>query len=179
MKLHLLPLTLVAAAALSACGGSSDANAPAAVAHVLMISVDGLHQQDVANCIAAKTCPSIAALAQNGVSYTNAFTPGLSDSFPGLAALVTGGSPRTTGLFYDVSYDRTLYSPSDTTCTGVQGWNVVFDETVGIDSVNGGARTHLDGGGTFNPQALPHARSRPAVRMPPSVPPAHTESMEW
>ncbi len=158
MKLHLLPLTLIAAAALTACGGSSDANAPAAVAHVLMISVDGLHQQDVANCIAAKTCPSIAALAQNGVSYTNAFTPGLSDSFPGLAALVTGGSPRTTGLFYDVSYDRTLYSPSDVTCTGVQGWNVVFDETVGIDSVNGGARTHLDGGGTFNPQALPHAK---------------------
>ena len=158
MKLHLLPLTLMAAAALTACGGSSDASAPAAVAHVLMISVDGLHQQDVANCIAAKTCPSIAALAQTGVNYTNAFTPGLSDSFPGLAALVTGGSPKTTGLFYDVSYDRTLYAPSDTTCTGVQGWNVAFDETVGIDSVNGGARTHLDGGGAFNPQALPHAK---------------------
>ena len=153
-----LTLTLIASAALSACGGNSDYNAPPAVAHVLMISVDGLHQQDVANCIAAKTCPSIAALAQTGVNYTNAFTPGLSDSFPGLAALVTGGSAKSTGLFYDVSYDRTLYSPNDVACTGVQGWNVAFDETVGIDSVNGGARTHLDGGGAFNPQAIPHAK---------------------
>lgn len=163
MKRYLRPLTIVATGVLSACGGGSGDSSvllsPApAVAHVLLISVDGLHEQDVAHCIAAKTCPSIAALAQTGVNYTNASTPGLSDSFPGLAALVTGGSPKTTGLFYDVSYDRTLYAPSDTACAGVQGWNVVFDETVGIDSVNGGARIHLDGGGTFNPQAIPHAK---------------------
>ena len=154
----LLPLTLLAAAALTACGGSSNSTpAAVAVSHVLLISVDGLHEQDVANCIAAKTCPTIAALAQTGVNYTNASTPGLSDSFPGLAALLTGGSPKSTGLFYDVSYDRTLYSPSDVTCTGVQGWSVIFDETTGIDSFNGGTRTHLDGGGAFNPQAIPHA----------------------
>ncbi len=159
MNLYTLSLTLIAAAAaLTACGGSSDSNPTRATAsRVLLISVDGLHQQDVANCIAANTCPTIAALAQTGVNYSNAFTPGLSDSFPGLAALVTGGSPKTTGLFYDVSYDRTLYAPSDTTCAGTAGWNVVFDETTGIDSVDGGARVHLDGGGAFNPQAIPHA----------------------
>ncbi|AOK32422.1 MULTISPECIES: alkaline phosphatase family protein [Burkholderia] len=126
--------------------------------HVLLISVDGLHEQDVARCIGANTCPNLALLAKSGVTYTNAHTPGLSDSFPGLAALVTGGSPKTAGLFYDVSYDRTLYAPSDTTCSGKQGWNVVFDETTGIDGENGGALTHLDGGGAFNPQAIPHAR---------------------
>src|SRR5450631_3589531 len=158
MKLDLLSLTLLAAAALTACGGSSDSTSTVtSVSHVLLISVDGLHAQDVANCIAAKTCPTIALLAQTGVNYTNAYTPGLSDSFPGLAALVTGGSPKSTGLFYDASYDRTLYAPSDTTCAGVQGWQVIFDETTGIDSINGGSRVHLDGGGSFNPQAIPHA----------------------
>jgi predicted AlkP superfamily pyrophosphatase or phosphodiesterase len=153
--------TLGASLALAACGGSYDnspTNAIAGAQHVLLVSIDGLHQQDLANCIAAKTCPSIATLANNGVTYSNAFTPGLSDSFPGLAALVTGGSPKSAGLFYDVSYDRTLYAPSDTQCTGTQGWNVVFDETTGIDAMNGGDLTHLDGGGAFNPQAIPNAK---------------------
>ncbi|WP_116141825.1 alkaline phosphatase family protein [Trinickia diaoshuihuensis] len=127
------------------------------IERVLLISIDGLHEQDLARCIGGNTCPNLASLAQSGVTYTGAHTPGLSDSFPGLAALVTGGSPKTAGLFYDVSYDRTLYAPSDTNCTGKQGWNVVFDETTGIDAQNGGALTHLDGGAAFNPQAIPHA----------------------
>ncbi|MDN7181567.1 alkaline phosphatase family protein [Caballeronia sp. SEWSISQ10-4 2] len=124
---------------------------------VLLISFDGLHEQDVARCIGANTCPNLAVLAKSGVTYTNAHTPGLSDSFPGLTALVTGGSPKTAGLFYDVSYDRTLYAPTDTTCSGKQGWNVVFDETTGIDGENGGPLIHLNGGGAFNPQAIPNA----------------------
>ncbi|KAA1011054.1 alkaline phosphatase family protein [Paraburkholderia panacisoli] len=127
------------------------------VKHVLLLSFDGLHEQDVARCIGSNSCPNLALLAKSGMNYTNAYTPGLSDSFPGLAALVTGGSPKSAGLFYDVSYDRTLYAPSDTGCTGKQGWNVVFDETTGVDGENGGALTHLDGGGAFNPQAIPHA----------------------
>lgn len=146
----------------SGCGSDNKNSADSSTVssapmRVLLISVDGMHQQDLANCIANKTCPNLAALSQTGVNYSNAVTPGLSDSFPGLAALITGGSPKSTGLFYDVSYDRTLYSPSDTNCTGQQGWNVVFDETVGIDAQNGGALTHLDGGGSFNPQAIPNA----------------------
>jgi len=127
------------------------------VKHVLLISFDGLHEQDVARCIGSNTCPNLALLAKSGTTYDNAHTPGLSDSFPGLAALLTGGSPKSAGLFYDVSYDRTLYAPTDSHCTGKTGWNVVFDETTGIDAENGGALIHLDGGGAFNPQAIPHA----------------------
>ncbi|MEZ0601126.1 alkaline phosphatase family protein [Paraburkholderia sp. IW21] len=163
---YALPSGLILAALLSACGGHDDnpststpaSNGIASAQHVLLVSVDGMHQQDLANCIANKTCPNIAALAQTGVTYSNAFTPGLSDSFPGLAALLTGGSPKTAGLFYDVSYDRTLYAPSDTQCKGAQGWNVVFDETTGIDAMNGGALVHMNGGGAFNPQAIPNAK---------------------
>lgn len=165
MKSAPIALAVATLALLSACGGDSastpsvpPAAAPApAPSHVLLISVDGLHEQDVAHCLSAGTCPTIAALAATGVHYTNAATPGLSDSFPGLAALLTGGTPKSAGLFYDVSYDRTLFAPSDTTCSGTRGWNVVFDETTGIDGFNGGALVHLDGGGAFNPQAIPHA----------------------
>ncbi|MCK9684381.1 alkaline phosphatase family protein [Scleromatobacter humisilvae] len=126
--------------------------------HVLIVSIDGMHQQDLARCISDKTCPNIAALARHGVTYTNAYTPGLSDSVPGLAALVTGGGPRSTGLFYDDVYDRTLYAGTDTHCTGTQGVEVFLQEQVGIDAMNGGALVHLDGGGAFNPQQIPHRK---------------------
>jgi hypothetical protein len=158
MKFKLITLSVLVATLFSGCGSNNSSSSTAPTpARVLLISVDGLHQQDLTNCIANNTCPNMAALGQTGVNYTNASTPGLSDSFPGLAALITGGSPKTTGLFYDVSYDRTLYAPSDTSCKGQQGWNVIFDETTGIDAINGGALTHLDGGGAFNPQAIPNA----------------------
>ncbi|CAM8828644.1 alkaline phosphatase family protein [Burkholderia pseudomallei] len=151
-------LAFAGAASAAAVQGRDHDSRPVDAKRVLLASIDGLHEQDLARCIGANTCPNLALLAKSGVTYTNARTPGLSDSFPGLAALVTGGSPKSAGLFYDVSYDRTLYAPSDATCSGKQGWNVVFDETTGIDAMNGGALTHLDGGGAFNPQAIPHAR---------------------
>jgi hypothetical protein len=164
-RLTLLATAFAAVVSLTACAVGSDGHsnlaAPAhdagAIAHVLLLSVDGLHEEDVARCIAASTCPHIAALGGTGVRYTNASTPGLSDSFPGLAALLTGGTPRSAGLFYDVSYDRTLYAPGDAHCTGATGWNMVLNETVGIDAFNGGSAIHLDGGGDFNPQAIPYA----------------------
>ncbi|CAM8772677.1 Type I phosphodiesterase/nucleotide pyrophosphatase [Burkholderia pseudomallei] len=151
-------LAFAGAASAAAVQDRDHDSRPVGAKRVLLASIDGLHEQDLARCIGANTCPNLALLAKSGVTYTNARTPGLSDSFPGLAALVTGGSPKSAGLFYDVSYDRTLYAPSDATCSGKQGWNVVFDETTGIDAMNGGALTHLDGGGAFNPQAIPHAR---------------------
>ena len=129
-----------------------------AVERVLILSIDGLHQQDMARCVADGTCPSIAALARHGVTYTQAYTPGLSDSVPGLAALVTGGGPRSTGLFYDDVYDRTLYAGTDTQCLGRPGVEVLLQEQVGIDAMNGGALVHLDGGGAFNPQQIPRRK---------------------
>jgi hypothetical protein len=38
-----------------------------------------------------------------------------------LAALVSGGSPKSTGLYYDVAYDRSLDAPAATTGTGLAG----------------------------------------------------------
>ncbi len=128
------------------------------IRHVLMVSVDGMHQQDLDRCVAHGTCPNIAELAEHGVIYAKAFTPGLSDSVPGLAALVTGGSPLSTGLFYDDVYDRTLYPGTDPTCSTTPGVEVFLQELVGVDNLNGGALLHLDGGGSFNPQQIPRRK---------------------
>lgn len=128
------------------------------IKHVLLISVDGMHQQDLDLCVANGSCPNIAALANHGITYTKAFTPGLSDSVPGLAALVTGGTPFSTGLFYDDMYDRTLYPGTDPTCSTTPGVEVFLQELVGVDALNGGALSHMDGGGSFNPQQIPRRK---------------------
>src|SRR5580692_2547161 len=69
--------------------------------HVLLISVDGLHAIDAANYVAAHPGGTLAALAHSGLFYSNALTTAPSDSFPGLVAQVTGGTPSVTGVFYD------------------------------------------------------------------------------
>src|SRR6266481_6146414 len=80
--------------------------------HVLLISVDGLHALDLANYVAANPASSLAALAHTGIFYPNALTSAPSDSFPGFVAQVTGGTPKSTGVFYDDSYDRTYFAPA-------------------------------------------------------------------
>jgi len=100
--------------------------------HVLLISVDGLHALDVANFVESHQGSALAELSHHGITYSNARTPANSDSFPGLLALVTGGSPISHGLFYDVSYDRTIFDPTNTACAGPAGNNMVFDESIDL-----------------------------------------------
>src|SRR5215831_11420276 len=76
------------------------------IRRVLLISVDGMHALDYQNCVSGGYCPNLAALGRTGVNYTRTTTSRPSDSFPGLMALVTGGTPRTVGAYYDVAYDR-------------------------------------------------------------------------
>jgi hypothetical protein len=83
----------------------------APVHHVLLISVDGLHASDVTRCVAAGLCPNIATLMARGTSYSNVSASEPSDSSPGLMALATGGTPKLTGVYYDDSYDRTMFTP--------------------------------------------------------------------
>ena len=88
------------------------------VGHVLLISVDGLHQQDLAWYVDHRPGSVLARLSGSGVSYRNAVTPFPSDSFPGMVAQVTGGLPKTTGVFYDDSYNRGLLPAGTTSCAG-------------------------------------------------------------
>jgi len=95
------------------------------IQHVLLISIDGMHAVDFANCVASNTCPHLAELGETGVTYTRTSTSRPSDSFPGLMALVTGGTPRTVGAFYDVAYDRVLAPPTVMTGNGLPAGNCV------------------------------------------------------
>ena len=88
--------------------------------HVLAISVDGFHGSDVEKYIKLRPKSAIAELVEDGYEYTNAYTTGPSDSFPGTLAQFTGAGPRTTGVWYDDAYDRTFYPPSSG-CKGPAG----------------------------------------------------------
>jgi hypothetical protein len=139
------------------------------IKRVLLISIDGMHALDFINCAegisgvngGAAYCPNLAELAETGVNYLDTSTSKPSDSFPGLMALITGGSPRTVGAFYDVAYDRSLDPPATTTGNGVTGapglctpntpptgTTTEFDEGIDIDKtlLNGGAPAGVDGG---------------------------------
>jgi hypothetical protein len=140
------------------------------IQRVLLISIDGMHALDYKNCVQGGYCPSLAALGQTGVSYTNTSTSKPSDSFPGLMALVTGGTPRLVGAYYDVAYDRILAPPLTTTGNGnlagpcvpntPNGTTTEYEEGVDIDQskLNGGApgASLIDGGiNAIDPNKLP------------------------
>jgi predicted AlkP superfamily pyrophosphatase or phosphodiesterase len=129
--------------------------------HVLLISVDGLHALDVSNYVSAHPNSALAELSGHGITYSNARTPTNSDSFPGLLALITGGSQISHGLFYDVSYDRTIFAPTDPTCSNPAGPGnmMVFDESIDV-YVNGVSQNKID------PKMLPnHIVNGRCVRM--------------
>lgn len=115
--------------------------------HVLLISVDGLHQADLARFIDSNRHSTLAKLARTGKIYDNAETTKPSDSFPGMLALVTGGTPAATGIYYDASWDRTL-SPPGSDCSKV-GAAAEFDEAIDIDA------DAVDAGGGIDEKKLP------------------------
>ncbi|MGA7909930.1 MAG: alkaline phosphatase family protein [Candidatus Dormiibacterota bacterium] len=99
--------------------------------HVLLISVDGLHQTDLAWYTAKHPDSALGKLVGQGVLYTNAMTPFPSDSFPGMVAQVTGGNPKTTGVYYDDSYNHALLPAGTTNCVGVTpGVEVTYFEAL-------------------------------------------------
>jgi arylsulfatase A-like enzyme len=125
--------------------------------HVLLVSVDGLHEADLSRWIAAHPFSTLAQLARTGVRYTDAHATTPSDSFPGLLALVTGGTPRSTGVYYDDSYDRTLFPPGSD-CTGAPGTECTYFEILEQDF------TQLFS--PINPDNLPRARDASGVCRP-------------
>ena len=77
-----------------------------------------------------------------------------------MTGIVTGGTPKTTGVYYDVAYDRSLDPPAKTTGNGVQagrcaaygrptGTTTEFEEGIDKDQtkLNGGASASLTEGG--------------------------------
>ncbi|HWC23654.1 MAG TPA: alkaline phosphatase family protein [Flexivirga sp.] len=129
-------MTLAAAAAVSV-GAATAATAHAAPSHhrtaqpqhVLLISVDGMHQSDLDWYVAHHPGSTLAKLTHTGLQYTHAATSNPSDSDPGGTALMTGGNPRTTGVYYDVEYSHTTDQPGVACTPGkpATGGDVVYD----------------------------------------------------
>ncbi len=130
------------------------------IKHVLLVSIDGMHAVDFINCANGVSsvntgepyCPNLLALSKRGINYVAASTSKPSDSFPGLTAIITGGSPALTGVYYDVAYSRNYDAPATTTGNGLgagpctpyaapTGTTTEYEEGIDIDQtkVNGGA----------------------------------------
>jgi len=153
-------VTLSLAALVCSAGSAIAQDNDAPIKRVLLISVDGMHAVDFTNCRngisgvngGAPYCPALASLGKTGVNYVAASTSKPSDSFPGLTAIVTGGSPALTGIYYDVAYSRNFDAPAKTTGNGLAagpctpytkptGTTTEYEEGIDIDQtkLNGGA----------------------------------------
>jgi arylsulfatase A-like enzyme len=137
------------------------------IQHVLLISVDGLHQSDLELYVAEHPSSTLAKLARGGAEFSNAHTAVPSDSDPGGTALMTGGDPRATGVYYDVEYSHGVFPPGTTDCSGpVPGGNVIYDSP--DDTVNAVPDLLSNGSGnTFpafdeNGSLYPAANGHPA-----------------
>jgi Type I phosphodiesterase / nucleotide pyrophosphatase len=153
-------LALALASSMYAIAADTSTVGSGKIKHVLLLSIDGMHAVDFYNCangIASANggnpyCPNMAALGQTAINYVGASSSKPSDSFPGMAALASGGTPKSTGLYYDVAYDRSLDAPTITTGTGLAagpcvpyttptGTTTDNDQGIDIDDtkLNGGA----------------------------------------
>ena len=179
MKRALAVLSLVAACSAASAVAQDSSWGQGPIKRVLLVSIDGMHAADYANCAKGIStinngepyCPALAALSKTGVNYVAASTSKPSDSFPGLTAIVTGGSPALTGVYYDVAYSRNYDAPETTTGNGVAagpctpyasptGTTTEYEEGIDIDKtqLNGGAPgAALSDGGlhSIDPKKLP------------------------
>jgi hypothetical protein len=104
------------------------------IKHVLLISVDGLHQQDLAWYVHSYPHSVLAGLFKHGLEYSAAMTPFPSDSTPGMIAQVTGGNPRSTGFYYDDTFNHNVFPAGTTKCTGpVPGGEAAYMEAIDVN----------------------------------------------
>jgi Type I phosphodiesterase / nucleotide pyrophosphatase len=120
------------------------------VQYVLLVSIDGFHAVDLEICAAKGTCSNLEKLMDHGFIYTNASTTKPSDSFPGLLPQITGGTSKSTGVFYDDSYDRTLFALAGNPpapCASGPGAEVNLAENTdkNLHSIDGGVPASLTG----------------------------------
>jgi len=125
------------------------------VDHVLLISIDGMHEIDLKLWVQNHPNGALARLSTHGTTYSQAYTTAPSDSFPGMIAQATGGTPYSAGVFYDDSYDRTFFAPGSN-CAGTPGAETTFAENLdkSLADVTGGG-TLGDPISQINPANLP------------------------
>jgi hypothetical protein len=99
------------------------------VKHVLVLSVDGLHQSDLAWYVSTHRQSALAALVTGGADFRAAQTTFPSDSFPGMVAQFTGAGPGSSGVYYDDTYNRSLMPAGTLDCSTAKiGTEVAWTE---------------------------------------------------
>jgi hypothetical protein len=121
------------AAAVSRGGGSGYSRHHSPIRHVLLISVDGMHQQDLAWYVRTYPHSVLADLVRHGTEYSDALSTIPSDSFPATVGLMTGGTPGVTGFYYDDTYNYDVFPAGTTKCVGSPpGGQVIYDNTIDL-----------------------------------------------
>jgi hypothetical protein len=122
------------ASAATTRGSESGGGAGGQIRHVLLISADGLHQQDLAWYVRTYPHSVLAALEGRGYEYSEAMTPFPSDSSPGMVGQVTGGDPGVTGIYYDDTWNHDVFPAGTTSCTGpVPGGEAAYQEAIDVN----------------------------------------------
>jgi hypothetical protein len=143
------------------------------IAHVLLLSVDGLHQTDLEWYVSNHPNSELAKLVGGGAEYARAQTPIPSDSFPGMTAQVTGGNPRSAGVYYDDEYSHAVLPAGTTSCSGQPtGGEVVYDSPDDKDA------TVLDAGEGLAglPTSILQMTARPGSLIDPATLPVDPQS---
>jgi hypothetical protein len=132
--------SLIVGAALGAvalCGAVAIAPASAAPTtadrskHVIVVSVDGMHQSDLAAFVRTHPQSTMAGLVGHGLEFTHAQTTFPSDSFPGMVAQFTGATPAQSGIWYDDTYNHDLLPAGTRDCsTATPGTEVSLTEAL-------------------------------------------------
>jgi len=122
---------IAAAAPCPSCGISVTPNT--GLRRILLLSIDGMHAADYYKYVANNPRSNIGKLYLHGIDYPNATTTTPSGGFPGMLAIATGASPKTTGVYDEDSYDRTLYPPGSN-CIGAVGTEIVYDSSIAQDA---------------------------------------------
>jgi hypothetical protein len=123
-----------------------------------------MHQSDLDWYIANNPTSELARLASDGAEFTDNHTSDPSDSDPGGTAIMTGGDPRATGVYYDVEYSHAV-DEAGAACKPGQpatGGDVIYDspdDTLNAvpDLLNNGSGNtfpSFDEGGSIYPKGV-------------------------
>jgi hypothetical protein len=104
------------------------------IRHVLLLSVDGMHQQDLVWYVNHYPRSTLADLVRHGTEYGDALSTIPSDSFPATVGMMTGGNPGVTGFYYDDTYNYDVFPAGTKKCVGPPpGGQVNYDNTIDVN----------------------------------------------
>jgi hypothetical protein len=131
----LLGGTVPPAAAAVTHSGAGQGQHHSRIRHVLLLSVDGMHQQDLVWYVSHYPHSALAELVRHGTEYSNAETTIPSDSFPATVGLMTGGDPGVTGFYYDDTYNYDVFPAGTKKCVGpAPGGQVNYDNSIDVNT---------------------------------------------